>query len=172
MKKIQYVERDTINEEGEIVLKIKYRPFWRFKIMMLVCILIFLATFSEGYKGGINVYGVINILAFLGFCEGFFMAFSVVDYLMAAMYDDAIILFTGDKVPLAARIPYEDVVEWNINNGTKNTFYLRLKDGTEVWKASYRLDKRVRAAFETFMPGKEGTQPRPRPAGDTAKRKR
>lgn len=148
MQTPEYVDLDSIVETGTLLKRVKFKPTQ-----------VFLGI------GGLSL-GLTTISYFLGFKMGFiiglimtvyslFTILSIPDHWVASFYDDAVVFFSPEKKPRACRVQYKDVVEWNIGKKERNNIYMKLKNGREVLRKSFRWDNECMEILHKYLPGKE-----------------
>ncbi len=151
MAKAEYKEISEIKENGNLLLRVRFKPlplFW--------------AAFIAGIIMAVVGYIVpLKWIFVAGVATMFYMSFnlfSIPDRWVVSIYDDALIFFSAEPQQRGFRIAASDIVEYNIGIKEKNYLFVRLKNGDEYMAKSFRYDSKVREALKITLPGKETSE--------------
>ena len=143
------VEREDIEENGNLIGTVMYKP--------MRAIYIVIAT------GIIIIAAVRNFWAILlgGFVIGIalIVLFNLKDYKVMEVYDDAFIVYAEAGGTKAARVVYDEIREWGIvsESAASTAIMFKLNDGQTFYKNTFRTGDAYKYLFKV-MPEKESRQ--------------
>ena len=153
--KAEYKELTEIDETGELLAKVRYKPVQWFVIGGIVGLILAIV----GYVVPLKWFFVSGVFAIF---YSMFSIFSIPDRWVCSVYDDAVIFFSAEPRQRGFRIANKEITEYNVDKNEKHHLYIKVKDGSEFKAKSYRYDKKFRSALTESLKGKETDEIRER----------
>lgn len=144
-EKIKATDINELNITGNLVKNIFFKNNTSAYVIMICGILLFLLRSIWGYLLGAFAIGI-----------ALFVLLKVKDYKVMDIYDDSIVLYADEEAAKAAKIPYDDIIEWTIQNNASgvDAVMLKLKSGEVIYKNTFQVGKCYDALMK-FISAKE-----------------
>lgn len=137
-EKLQAADISELNITGTPVRSIFYKNNVSAYIIIVCGVLLFLIKSIWAY-----------LLGAFGIIIAAFVLWKVKDYKVMDIYDDALIVYADEEATKAARIPYDEIIEWTVQNNASgvDAVMLKLKGGQVIYKNTFQVSR----AYETLM---------------------
>lgn len=148
-KLLEAVDVSSIEEKGTFIGRIMYKPYT--------------SVYVGWVTGVVIIVAVRNLWAIL--LGGFFIVLATIvftrvqDYKVCDVYDDAVVIYQDESGEKAARVPLEEIAEWNVlsNNTASNAIMFKLQDGYVFYKNTFRVSEAHKYLFKA-LPSRETRQ--------------
>ncbi|MBR0473386.1 MAG: hypothetical protein IJJ19_00130 [Erysipelotrichaceae bacterium] len=137
-EKIKATEINAINITGNLVKSIMFKNNISAYIIMVCGAFLFLLRNIWGYLLGVFSIGI-----------ALFVLLKVKDHKVMDIYDDAIVMYADDEGKTAAKISFDEIIEWTIQNNASgvDAVMLKLKSGEVIYKNTFQVSK----CYDTLM---------------------
>ena len=143
---LEYINKSEVAETGKLISEINYRPTDK----LLGCLVIGAAITILINNIFVRIIGILIIAA------GIYGLMKIGDHRVIDVYDDALLIYDQQSGKVA-RLPLEDIVEYDVDRERTNLITLFLKGGSSFTILSFQSSKLL-DAFEKVMPGRSHMQ--------------
>ncbi len=141
-----YVDQNTIERKGKLITKIFYKPFLAPIIIGACGVALFFLQ---------NIFAMVLGIFFVGI--SLCVQFLVEDYLVAEIYDDALLVYHWKQHNLAFYAPFEKIAEWNVNKTKKYALFVKMDNGQSLTAETFQVAKADKA-LRKLLRGKETSE--------------